>query len=106
MKALKSLMAIALTALSANAIANDDCNVLIRATEGKELSLKTYQIEVKKDGVTVLNEKKNTVNTDSLECSKQHTIYIRLMDGNKVLKTRTRTFFVIKLNRIYIDMGE
>lgn len=105
---MKRLTAIACLSLflSANASAGNTCNTLIAATEGDEISLKTYEIEVKKDGVTVMKEKKNMFNTDSLECGKSHTVYVRLMDGNKILKTRTRTFFVIKSNKIKVNMED
>lgn len=90
--------------LATNANASNTCNTLIAATDGGEISLKTYEIEVKQNGKTVMKEKKNMFNTDTLACGGDYMVYVKLMDDGKILKTRTRTFHAIAANKILINM--
>lgn len=90
-----------------------ECTTKIMATSGgDQQSLDVHQIEVRKDGVTVLEEKASAIRTTGLECGKIYTALIRKMGKNsrgdytKFIKTRTRTFVSTKSSRVFINMDD
>lgn len=107
---MKAALALLATALLTQAAHANTCKTLIMAIEGDQPSLKTYQIEVKTNGVTAIKEMLNTIQTTALECGKSHTAYVRLMEKNdkgkytNVVKTKTRTFIATESSRILVNM--